>query len=191
MSSEAPRIPPLTTAEARARAEAEGMPSVMGDLNVFRVLLRHPTLARALHELIVVLLYNAKLDHRLRELVIMRIAWRTGSAYEWTQHWQVSLGFGLPAEDVLGVRDWPNHDGFGATDRAVLRATDETLETGTISEQTWQACSDALGGDAEQLLELVASIGNWRLFSALLRSLDIPLEEGTPPWPPDGAAPQP
>ena len=44
---------------------------------------------------------------------------------------------------------------------------------------------DAMGAIAE----LVAAIGNWRMFSALLRSLDVPLEDGVDPWPPDGIAP--
>ena len=39
--------------------------------------------------------------------------------------------------------------------------------------------------------KLVIAIGNWRLFSALLRSLDVPLEDGVAPWPPDGRAPTP
>jgi hypothetical protein len=39
------------------------------------------------------------------------------------------------------------------------------------------------------LIELVVAIGNWRLFSSLLRSLEIPLEDGVAPWPPDGKPP--
>ena len=41
---------------------------------------------------------------------------------------------------------------------------------------------------SRELLELVVAIGNWRLFSSLLRSLEVPLEEGVAPWPPDGEA---
>jgi hypothetical protein len=36
----------------------------------------------------------------------------------------------------------------------------------------------------------VTAIGNWRLFSSLLQSLDIPLEEGVEAWPPDGREPE-
>jgi hypothetical protein len=86
------------------------------------------------------------------------------------------------------VRDWRGFAGFGAAERAVLAATDETLETGSISAATWRSCETALGS-AENLLELVAAIGNWRLFSSLLRSLEIPLEEGVAAWPPDGRRP--
>jgi hypothetical protein len=33
-------------------------------------------------------------------------------------------------------------------------------------------------------------MGNWTLFSMLLRNLRIPLEDGVTGWPPDGKRPQ-
>ena len=36
---------------------------------------------------------------------------------------------------------------------------------------------------------MVAAIGNWRMISSILRSLEIPVEEGTASWPPDGKQP--
>jgi hypothetical protein len=45
-----------------------------------------------------------------------------------------------------------------------------------------------VGGDA-QLIVVVVAMGKWRRFSSLLRSLEVPLEEGVQPWPPDGRAP--
>jgi alkylhydroperoxidase family enzyme len=47
------------------------------------------------------LLENNKFDTRLRELMIMRIGWVTGSAYEWTQHWRVATTAEIPPEDIL------------------------------------------------------------------------------------------
>ena len=67
----------------------------------------------------------------------------------------------------------------------MLAATDETLAAGTISPETWAACETHMVGP-ESLLELAAAIGTRRLISSLLRSLEIPLEEGMDPWPPDG-----
>lgn len=183
------RVPMLSVDEAREAAEGAGLPAYMADLSVFRVLLRHPALARALNELLSVLLFDAALDARLRELVILRIGWRTASVYEWTQHWRVAEGLGVSSDDALGVRDPDAYDGYGDPERAVLRATDEVLEAGEISSGTFEACRRAVKDD-RALLELVAAIGNWRLFSSLLRSLEIPLEDGVEPWPPDGRAPE-
>ena len=93
-----------------------------------------------------------------------------------------------PERDLLAVRDWRTAEHFGDAERAVLAATDDTLQNGTITDESWSACRAALDDDAV-LVELVAAIGNWRMFSALLRSLDVPLEDGVEPWPPSGEAP--
>jgi hypothetical protein len=37
---------------------------------------------------------------------------------------------------------------------------------------------------------MVIAIGNWNMFSQLLRSVEIPLEDGVKDWPPDGRIPQ-
>lgn len=99
-----------------------------------------------------------------------------------------ALQLGVSEEDVLAVRDWHAHPGWSPADRAVLAATDETLERGAITAETWAECAALLPGVEEQL-ELVGAIGTWGMISRLLRSLEIPLEEGVAPWPPDGAAP--
>jgi DNA-binding IclR family transcriptional regulator len=44
-------------------------------------------------------------------------------------------------------------------------------------------------GDEAGLVELVVAIGNWTLFARLLPSLEVPLEDGVEPWPPDGRTP--
>ena len=180
------RIPFLDVGEAKRLGREYGVPSSMAHLNVFRVMLNHPELAAATGNLLATLLYKAnKLDLRLRELIIMRVAWRTGSVYEWTQHWRVAERLEIDAESMLAVRDWRAADCRGDTDRAVLAATDETLDAGRISDATWTECCTYLETEAERI-ELVLAISNWRLFSEMFRSLQIPLEEGVDHWPPDG-----
>ena len=115
----------------------------------------------------------------------MRIGWRQGSLYEWTQHWRVAIQLGVTEADLLAVRNWTTAPDLGPAERAVLQATDETLESGRITADTWALLEKHVGGKAE-LLEVVACIGNWRLFSQLLQSLEIPLEDGVEAWPPDG-----
>jgi len=207
----------LDPAQAKAEAEAAGVPAYMARLSIFQVLLRHPKLARALNDLLGVMLFDGHLDTRARELVIMRLGWSTGSVYEWTQHWQIARALGVAEEDLLAVRDWHSSDRFGEAERALLQATDETVETGSISRRTWDdlarhaaslaavregdtgalaSRSGESGSVGEQspdldkvLLEVVATIGAWRMVSSWLKSLAVPLEDGVEAWPPDGAQP--
>lgn len=183
------RVEMLDVTDARQRAAQCGIPAAMAELSVFRIALHQPGVAVALHGLLEELLWRGALDARLRELIIMRIGWVTGSVYEWTQHWRVARLLDVPERDLLAVRDWRSAGHFGEAERAVLAATDETLHDGTISDETWAACQRALHGGPAVLVELVAAIGNWRLFSALLRSLQVPLEDGLEAWPPDGVRP--
>jgi alkylhydroperoxidase family enzyme len=183
------RVPRLSHDETAAAAEQVGLPIYLADLDIFRVLFRHPPLARAFNDLLAQLLLKNQLDGRLRELVIMRIGWQTGSVYEWTQHWRIARGLGVAADDLLAVRDWRASDRFGPAERAVLAATDDVLADGMIGSGTWAACAAELRS-AEERLELVAAIGGWLMTSTMLRSLEVPLEDGVEAWPPDGRAPE-
>lgn len=165
----AERVPMLDREQAQLRAAECGLPEELAELSVFRVALHQPRVAVALYGLLDALLFRGSLDARLRELIIMRLGWITGSEYEWTQHWRIATLLGVPA---------------------VLAATDDVVRDGVISEENWAGCQKAFNSDHAVLVELVGAIANWRLFSILLRSLNIPLESGTDGWPPDGRAPR-
>ena len=187
-ASSGSKLVPVPLEQAVKLGAELGIPEAMAEKNVFRILLRRPRLAKGVSELLGSLLFGADLDDRLRELAIMRVGWVTGSDYEWTQHWIVAQRCGCTPEELVAVRDWYASPGFGEAERAVLQATDETLETGAISEETWNRCDALLGGEA--CLELILTIGAWRAVSQYLRSVGVPLEEDLSSWPPDGRGPE-
>ncbi len=182
------RIGMLELEGAKAAAERVGVPEMMAELSVFRVLLRHEKLAARVNGLLHQLLWDGSLDARLRELIIMRIGWSRGSVYEWTQHWRVARMLEISEADLVAVRDWADSDRFDRADRAVLAATDETLGSGAISATTWSEIEETIPNELARL-EVVIAIANWSMFAQLLRSLEIPLEDGVDPWPPDGQIP--
>src|SRR6201996_574339 len=141
------RVPKLPLDEAKAAADEAAVPDYMAELNIFQVLLNHPTLARGINDLLATMLWHGALDSRLRELVIMRVGWLTECDYEWTQHWRVASRLGVSADDLVGVRDWQRYDGLGPAERAVLAATDDVVRDGAISAQSWTACERELQGD--------------------------------------------
>lgn len=182
------RIPMLDADAAVAAGDAAGVHEALAGLNVFRTLLRRERVAKGLADLLLSLLFGAELDARLRELVIMRIGWSTASEYEWAQHWKVALDLGIDGAEILAVRSWQTADCFDELDQAVLSATDQALAGNRIDDPTMSALRSRLTDDA--VIDLVAAIGTWTMVSTLLRSLDIPLEDGMDPWPPDGEAPR-
>ncbi len=183
------RVPLLSEAEAIQIAKEHGLSEQMAPLSIFRVLLKHPPVAKCVAELLTTLLFTQnQLDSRIRELLIMRIGWATGSVYEWTQHWRVARGMDISEEDLLAVRQWQTSNVLSETDKAVLQATDDVLENGSISEPVWGKVSSLITDEIQQI-EMVVAIGNWAMISQILKSLNIPLEEGTEAWPPDGKRP--
>ena len=181
------RVEMLSPEASLAAAEKLGLHERVATLNIFRTLFHRPATAKAISDLLLSLLLNAELGHRLRELVIMRIGWVTGCDYEWTQHWPIAQDMGgcAPAE-LLAIRDWRAADCFDEAEQAALAATDELLDTGNLSDESWSRCRAALGRDAS--VDLVAAIGTWSMISTLARGLGVQLEEGVPSWPPDGDA---
>ncbi len=188
-SGHKPRIAMLSIEDAKKAAIAEGIPEAMAPLSIFRILLKNPPLAREVGNTLNMLLFKGnQLDGRLRELIIMRLGWATGSNYEWTQHWRVAVGMNIPEDVILAVKDWKNSKILTDADKAVLQATDDILQHGAISDAAWKECVKHVPNEAAQL-EIVASIGNWRMISQILLSLQVPLEEGVMSWPPHGEKP--
>jgi alkylhydroperoxidase family enzyme len=181
------RVPMVTPERARELGEAMGMPARRTQSEAFRVVANNPGVARVAFGQLMQLLESNKFDTRLRELMIMRIGWVTGSAYEWTNHWRVAATAGLPPEDVLAVRDWQKSDRLTPADRAILAATDECLAGKSISDAAWAQVAKHVP-DPGQQVEFIVAMGNWLMFSMLFRNLRIPLGEGVTVWPPDGLA---
>ncbi|MBW2290470.1 MAG: carboxymuconolactone decarboxylase family protein [Deltaproteobacteria bacterium] len=177
----------LSTETSLEMARELGVHEPIAKLNIFRTMFHRPKTAKAISDLILSLLFEAEIEHRLRELIIMRIGWVTGSNYEWAQHWPLAQEiFGCDSEELLALRNWRASELFDERDCAVLTATDELLETGDLCDQSWAQCEAALGRDAS--IDLVAAVGTWQLVSKLARGLRVPLEEGVASWPPDGKA---
>jgi alkylhydroperoxidase family enzyme len=179
------RVPMVPLERARELGEAMGLPARRTGSEAFRVVANNPGVARVAFTQLAQLLENNKMDIRLREMMIMRIGWVTGSAYEWTQHWRVASEAGIPPEDVLAVRDWRDSPRLTAADKAILAATDECLAGKTISDAVWAEVAKYVTNPGEQV-EFIIAMGNWMAFSMLFRNLRIPLAEGIAVWPPDG-----
>src|SRR5438874_9530001 len=131
------RVPMVSPERARELGEAMGMPARRTQSEAFRTVANNPGVARVAFGQLMQLLENNKFDTRLRELMIMRIGWVTGSVYEWTNHWRVATTAGIPAEDILAVRDWRASGRLNAADKAILAATDESLAGKSVSDGAW------------------------------------------------------
>ena len=124
---------------ARIVAEVAGRVTGSGPPNIFTTLGRHPRLFRAWLRYSAQLMPFGQLPRRDTELVILRVAWRCRSAYEWHQHVPIALRVGLSPDEVAGVADSPPAAGFTQRQRALLAVSDELLAGRALSDATWSA----------------------------------------------------
>lgn len=155
----------------------------------FRTLANHPALARPIYDIVSTLLKRNTLEIRLREMIVLRIAWRTRSEYQWYQHYLIAAGeAGLSGEEIVAVRDWRHSSILQPADRAVLAAVDDTIDQGGISDAVWADCARHIPEPSVQV-EMAVAIGYWIMLSQLFRTFRIPLQDGAEVWPPDGVGP--
>ncbi len=126
---------------------------------------------------------HARLEAKVRELLILRVAVRTRSGYEWRQHRRMGMDTGLTEEQVAGAWHGPSAEVWTPTERALLTATDEMIDDFAVSEPTWNELTAYF--DPAQVLEVVFVIGGYLCLAAVLNS--VGLEPGLP----DGPGPTP
>ncbi len=175
-----PRVQPLERAELTP--EQEELLSLLGeprrDLHIFRTLARHPKLYKRFSPFGGFLLRRSSFVPRDRELVILRTAYRCGSAYEWGQHVGIGREAGLTDEEMRRVAAGPAADGWPAEDAALLRAVDELHDDHCLSDDTWSRLAGRFG-EAE-LIELMMLSGNYALLAGVLNSLGVQPERPLP-----------
>ena len=153
---------------------------------------QHPALARYVQCFLETFLVEGRLDPRLRELTILRIAWRCRQPFEWASHHRVARRIGMSDDDILAVRVGPGDARFGPAERVVLTAADEVVDLGRISEGTYAGCLQAFGGADDVALEFLHLAASYRMMATILSTTQpSSADAGLTPWPPDGVGPDP
>ena len=143
-------------------------------VHLFTTLGQHKRLFWSWLPLGAMLLGLGKLRRRDTELVILRVGHLRGCEYELQQHRRIALRRGIDTELQAKIFEGPGADGLSDRDAALLTATDEIIETRTISPQTWQWLSRHL--ERTQLIEFVTLAGQYDALAATISALQIPLD---------------
>jgi len=131
---------------------------------------------------------HSVLDARTREVAILRVGWRIGSVYEWSNHVPIARRAGMSDDEIAAVRDdEPSDSRLTAADRCAIAVVDEVLDGVVVSAATLASARSLLGDD-RAVLELLMIPGLYRTIGTVLLSVGVPLEEHVEPWAPDGVA---
>lgn len=152
-------------------------------LRLFRVVAHNKAILDKFRSTGAYLLNFGTLDPLEREIVIHRTCARCGSEYEWGVH-VVAYGrpLGLSEEQIRSTaRGGPKDSVWSERQATLMRLADELYETNTISDELWAEIEG--NWSPEQLVELVALAGQYRLVSYFTNAFRIPAEDFAEPFP--------
>ena len=171
--------------------------------NALATLARHPDLAEAFLPFNTRLLLRSTLPPRLRELAILRVARRSGCAYEWAHHVRIAAKAGLSEAEIeaagngkaIGPGEASERNetnGDGVTDGVVGGELDGTTLSGVGGGELDRAVLDAVDELAEgcnlsdrtwstlaahlderQLMDLVFTVGAYVLLAMAFNTFGV------------------
>jgi 4-carboxymuconolactone decarboxylase len=168
-----PRLAPLPSAEWDDETRA-----LIGDnpLNIFATLAHHPKLMKRWMVFGNHVLAKSTLPARERELLILRTGWNCRAPYEWGQHVAIGRAAGISDEEIERIAAGPDAPGWDPFDATLLRAADELHGDDMIGDATYAAL--AARYDAQQLLDVVFTVGQYHLVSMALNTLRVQRDDG-------------
>lgn len=155
------------------RSDAPRMPNVLGILG------HHPELAGAWLSYNGVLLERSALDPRHRELLILRVAWRSRATYEWAQHVRLATDYGISDEQIEAVAYGPEALVWSPVERLLLAAADELLDRYRVDDDTWADLARHF--DTRRLIEVLFVVGSYLCLAMVFKSADLDLDPEMPP----------
>jgi 4-carboxymuconolactone decarboxylase len=181
MASDEPRLAVVTTTTDPRVAEAFGKGLTGPDgtvLNIFGTLANHPDMMRRWLVFATHVLTKTTLSPRDRELLILRTGWNCRSRYEWGQHVLIARECGLTDAEIARVSHGPDADGWVDHERLLLTAADELHHSSSMSDATWEGLAATYS--VEQMLDVIATVGNYHLVAMFLNSTRVALDAGVP-----------
>lgn len=149
-------------------------PDAMRPPNAITTFMHHPALTGPWLSYNAQLLQRPALDPRHRELVVLRVAWRSKAEYEWVQHIRLATRYGITAEEIEAVTRGAAGTEWSALEKALLTATDELLDDFRISDETWRRLAAHL--DVKQMLEVLFVVGTYTTLAMAFNSLGVELD---------------
>jgi 4-carboxymuconolactone decarboxylase len=180
-TSVTPRIPPLpreewTDAARDVFAYWEG-PTARDNgsrSNTMMTLANHPRLALASLDMGKYMLVESSLTKRQKELVVLRVAWRYASAYQWAHHVHSGRQIGMTDAEFEALQQpGPSHV-WSPADQALISAIDQLCDSGRIDHPTWAQLSASM--DKHQLMDFLYSVGFFTMNAWAFGAMGVQLE---------------
>lgn len=142
--------------------------------NLHRTLYNNPEMADAFGVLARTVHTSSRVEHRIRELAILRIASQLGADVEWGQHFKIAQMVGVSADEGRDIRD-DDLSSFTDKELVAIRFA-EAVEKGQVSDSEWEEASRHYS--AEQLLDLTLLAGFYGYASRITLAMGVAVDDG-------------
>ncbi len=164
--------PDMAQAHPKVREAYEALPA---KLNIFRMLAHAERNYAGFMQLGGTILGRQKLDARLRELAILRIAQVSRARYEWDQHVPIALAAGVTQEQIDALEAGRSEAAsFDKTDGLLLDFTGEVMRDVRASDASLARMTEQFS--SQEVVELVLVIGFYMMVARLLETTGVDLE---------------
>ena len=142
--------------------------------NLYKMLLHSPPVAAGWLHFGTAVRSQAKLDGRIRELAICKVARLTRAEYERLHHEPIARREGITEQQLAGLDAWREGDLFDTRDRAVLAYAEQMTERVQVDDAVFAAVREHF--DDREIVELTATIAFYNLVSRFLVAMQIDME---------------
>jgi alkylhydroperoxidase family enzyme len=168
------RLAPIPYDDWDFEALAEISPGIKPpELSVVGFFAHHPELARSF------LAWNhyvnsrrSSLPRHVREVAILRVAWRRRSRYEWAQHLRIARRAGVDEGTIANIRSG-KRSGF---EGLLIAAVDEVTDSSALTDPTYAGLAAELS--ERQLIDLIFLIGTYSTLSMAFNTFRVELDPG-------------
>ena len=146
----------------------------------FNVLLRSPEMGDIAQQFGASMRFNQAMPRKLNEMAIIITARYWTAQYEWYAHKQAALQAGLNPAIVDAIQNGRRPAGMQKDEAAVYTFCSELLNTKHVSDATFQAAKDNVGGE-KGVVDLMGVMSWYQMVSMLLNVDRYPLPDGAQP----------
>ena len=171
-----PRIP--LPSDDELSEEVREVIANLPPLNIFRMVARLPQSFRPFLQLGGSLLGDPKIDARIREIAILRVAHVTRAPYEWAQHEVLGRNVGVSDTDIEAIRSDDPSEALGGEEALACRVADEISRDVRLSDETLALLLDRY--EADQACSLILCVSYYNMVSRFLESTRVEIEAESP-----------
>jgi AhpD family alkylhydroperoxidase len=166
---------PYVEAESAPPAIREAFELLPVHLNVFKMMAHAETCFRPFLHLGGAILGQQRLDAKLRELMILRVAHLSSAEYEWVQHEAIARGVGATDAQIEAIAGGTIEGGcFSPVESLVLRFTTEVVERVKASQGTFTEMQQHFS--AQEIVELLIAIGFYMTVARVTESTETDVD---------------